>query len=72
MHLKKGLLWQCSGMYVSYLFLWSFLQANKAGPSTPEEYVEELKQLNFGEQITEQQHQVVDKLRVSLSTNGLG
>jgi hypothetical protein len=48
-------------------------RANRAGPTNPDEYVDELKQLNFEhDQISEHQHQVVDKLRVSLSTNGLG
>ncbi len=48
------------------------LQASQAGPSTPEEYVRELMKLDFSiELATEEHHGVIDKLRVSLSTNGL-
>lgn len=46
-------------------------QANQAGPSTPEDYVEELRKVDFSEQVSEQDYQVIEKLRVSLSTNGL-
>ena len=44
----------------------------QAGPSSPEEYVQELMKFDFtSESVTEQHHGTVDKLRVSLSTNGL-
>ena len=42
------------------------------GPSTPVEYVDELKQFDFTNDLaTEAHHGCIDKLRVSLSTNGL-
>ena len=49
------------------------LQATHEGPSGPEEFVEELQKFNFAdESATENHHGTIDKLRVSLSTNGLG
>ena len=50
-----------------------FLQATHEGPSGPEEFVQELQKFNFAdESATENHHGTIDKLRVSLSTNGLG
>ena len=49
------------------------LQATHEGPSGPEDFVQELKKFNFAdESATENHHGTIDKLRVSLSTNGLG
>ena len=47
--------------------------AAQSGPSTPAEFVAELRDYDFttAEAATEGQHGVIDKLRVSLSTNGL-
>ncbi len=43
-----------------------------AGPSTPEEYVDELKKFDFqANSDTVNDYGIIDKLRVSLSTNGL-
>lgn len=48
------------------------LQAGQAGPSSPEEYVQELEKFDFAnESPSENYHGTIDKLRVSLSTNGL-
>ncbi len=50
-----------------------FLQATHEGPSGPEEFAQELQKFNFAdESATENHHGTIDKLRVSLSTNGLG
>lgn len=47
-------------------------QVKEAGPSTPEEYAQELEKFNFpDETASEAHHSTIDKLRVSLSTNGL-
>jgi hypothetical protein len=45
----------------------------QSGPNTPAEFVTELKDFDFSiaDSATEGQHGVIDKLRVSLSTNGL-
>jgi hypothetical protein len=45
----------------------------QSGPNTPAEFVTELKNFDFmtTDSATEGQHGVIDKLRVSLSTNGL-
>ena len=49
------------------------LQATHEGPSGPEDFVQELKKFDFAdESATENHHGTIDKLRVSLSTNGLG
>ena len=49
------------------------LQGAQSGPNTPAEFVTELKNFDFmtTDSATEGQHGVIDKLRVSLSTNGL-
>lgn len=48
------------------------LQAAQEGPVTPEDFVHELKKFSFHtEGATELQESTIDKLRVSLSTNGL-
>ena len=50
-----------------------YLQATHEGPSGPEDFAQELKKFNFAdESATENHHGTIDKLRVSLSTNGLG
>lgn len=42
------------------------------GPSSPEEYVQELIKYDFtNESVSEVHYGTIDKLRVSLSTNGL-
>jgi hypothetical protein len=42
------------------------------GPNTPEEYVQELSKFDLAnESASESHHGTIDKLRVSLSTNGL-
>ena len=51
---------------------WWCSQASQAGPNTPEEYVQELKKFDFvDDTAAESHHSTIDKLRVSLSTNGL-
>jgi len=46
--------------------------ASQAGPGTPSEFVEELKKFDFSNDLpSENHHATIDKLRVSLSTNGL-
>lgn len=59
-----------SPMLHKLLLLW--FQASQAGPSSPEEYVLELEKFDFdNETASENHHGTIDKLRVSLSTNGL-
>ncbi len=48
-------------------------QASQDGPVTPVEYVHELQGMDFSnpDALSENHHGTIDKLRVSLSTNGL-
>lgn len=50
----------------------NYLQAGQVGPITPEEYVLELEKFDLeSESASENYHATIDKIRVSLSTNGL-
>ncbi len=62
----------CVYIYFTNVHYPSSPQGVSAGPSAPEEYVEEMKKFVFqADSAAENDYGVIDKLRVSLSTNGL-